>query len=148
MCSDSPLHFMYPSLNLRSLSTVSINTNLHIFLSLPFFCLLVAGWWLTTSYRCFNQPWESQNFRTLCQKYLIFVTCKDNVTFGVPHPILCETGTEIFKTREIVKNIIPRNIWGVKLGYDLFLSFISNSLFTNHPVIRQYTTRVTDRVVK
>jgi len=123
MYSDSPVYFTYPSLNLRSPSTESIITNLHIFLSIPLSCLLVAGWWLAKSHIYFPQPWECQHFLTHCHKCLIFVTCKETVTFGLPNPILRETGTEILKTHKTGTNIILRNIWIVKLGYDRFLTY-------------------------
>ena len=55
--------FTYPFLILHSLIPHSIITNLHIFLSFSYSFLLVAGWWLSSSCRCFLPLRESQNIR-------------------------------------------------------------------------------------
>jgi hypothetical protein len=53
-----------PLLILCSLSPDSTITNIHIFLSLSYCFLLLAGWWLSYSSRCFLPLWESQNICT------------------------------------------------------------------------------------
>jgi hypothetical protein len=64
---DTPFtSFTYPFLTLRSLSPHSIITNIHIFLSLSYSFLLVAGWDCPNSYRCSLPLWESQN---ICTQY-------------------------------------------------------------------------------
>ena len=60
--------FSYPFLILRSFDPhSSIITNLHSLLSLFYSFLLVAGWWLSYSCRCFLPLWENKNFHTISE---------------------------------------------------------------------------------
>jgi hypothetical protein len=61
--------FTNPFLALRSPSTQSTITNVHIFRTLSYFFLLAADRWLSECCRRFIPLWESQNFRTLFQEY-------------------------------------------------------------------------------
>jgi hypothetical protein len=73
-----------PFLILHSFGPDFITTDLHIFLSLSYSFLLLAGLWLSYSSRRFHSPWESHSVRTHCQKCRIFMNCKPagNLAYG------------------------------------------------------------------
>jgi hypothetical protein len=68
--------FTYPFLILRSVSLLTIIANLHFFLCLACYFLLVADLWMSYSYRCFRPLWEIQNTHTHFQKCSIFMIWK------------------------------------------------------------------------
>jgi hypothetical protein len=77
----------------------SVITKLHIFLSLSYSFLLVAGWWISDSYWPSLWPCGSQNICIHCRKCRVFMTCK-NLGRLVSWTEFCETRTELFKTHK------------------------------------------------
>jgi len=77
----------------------------HIFLSLSYSFLLLAGWRLSYCYRCFLPLWESQSFPSYCQNCRIFMTLKNSECF-IPKRLLQDTGTQLFKTQKTGTHVI------------------------------------------
>lgn len=75
--SDRVLILLHMSVSFSSQSQASlcepctVTTGIHIFLSVSISFLVVAGYWLSYSYKCFLVLWESQNLCMHCQKYHI-----------------------------------------------------------------------------
>jgi hypothetical protein len=71
--------FTYPFLIHRSLSLLTVITNLHFFLSPRLLHSLVADLWMSYACRCLNPLWESQNTRTHYQKCFICMIWKNPI---------------------------------------------------------------------
>jgi hypothetical protein len=100
---------MSPFLILCSLSPHTIITNLCIFLPLSYSFLLVAGWWMSYSYRCFLLPRENKKFHTHFQECHIFMTLSN-----ICHPELNSAPhlDGAFKTRKT--GTVPGKLWQIE----------------------------------
>lgn len=118
----------------------SIISNLHIFLSLSFSFLLVAGWWLSYSYRCFL-PLCGSHVHTH-SKCHIFMTLKNP---GVLNWILWHTGTDLFKTHKT--KTMPGKLGWMGSQCVTHFSFMHTKKVPVHTIQSCSTIRVT-KVVK
>ena len=69
-------------------------TNLHIFFSLSYSFVLVAGWWMSCTRRYALR--EGQMLVHFVRNVVILWLCKPG-TFGLPNQMLRDTGTDVFK---------------------------------------------------
>jgi hypothetical protein len=73
-------------------------TNLHIFLSLAYFFLLVAGWLMAVLLLEMFSPAVGKSKISGTLSKLCFYDLEKPGTYGVPNRILRDTGTEVFNS--------------------------------------------------